>query len=48
MMMNLILGIQKDKNGKEYKNEPISIDYRKIYFMTNQLSLILVPKIKTQ
>ena len=38
----------KDKNGKEYKNEPISIDYRKIYFMTNQLSLVLVPKIKTQ
>lgn len=33
----------KDKNGKEYDNKPIFIDYAKIYHRVNQLSINLVP-----
>ena len=33
----------KDKNGKEYDNRPIFIDYARIYHRVNQLSINLVP-----
>ncbi len=33
----------KDKNGKEYDNKPIFIDYTKIYRRVSQLSINLVP-----
>lgn len=33
----------KDKNGKEYDNKPLFIDYTRIYHRVNQLSINLVP-----
>lgn len=33
----------KDKNGKEYDNKPIFIDYTKVYRRVRQLSMNLVP-----
>lgn len=33
----------KDKNGKEYENKPIFIDYNRIYSRVSQLSINLVP-----
>lgn len=33
----------KDKNGKEYDNKPIFIDYARIYRRSKQLSMNLVP-----